>query len=582
MVAALLALVGCGSQPDESDEPVLILRSGTIHTMDDDGTIAEAMVVRDREIVYVGDDEGAEAYAGSNATIVDLAGKAVLPGFHDTHTHLLMGGVDLLNVDLHAVDTVSALVQTVAAWAREHPEATWVRGGGWNMADFDGLLHRSQLDAVVPDRPVLLYSVDGHTAFVNSRALAIAGIDRDTADPPNGRIERDAAGDPTGVLQEGATVLVSARLPPYPPTQVDQGLAEALAQANALGITTITEASVEGWMLEGYARAEAAGTLTLRVHGAAVVEPGEVGLRERFEALRERYSSERLAVGSAKLFIDGIIESKTAFMLEPYTDGTRGGPRFDDEDLRRIAIELDAAGVQLHAHVIGDGATRQFLDVLDAVVAGHGPRDRRPVLAHLEVVDPADVPRLAKLGALASFQLLWAYPDSYIQELTWPVIGPERSEHLYPVGALHRAGATIVAGSDWSVSSMNPFEQLEVAVLRRDPWEDDGPVLTPRHRIDLMTALRAFTSEGAKASFSEALVGTLAVGKRADFVVVDRDPFAIDPSELSRVRVESTWLDGVRVFERVGADEAARTPERRAAVRLRRSRSCPSRAGSRT
>lgn len=569
MVAS--TLVVCGEPPDApSSDPVLILRAGTIHTMDEAGTVVEAMVVRGHEIVYVGDDEGTEAFWSPHATVVELEEKVVLPGFHDAHTHLVMSGTDRLNVDLFSATTIDALLEAVGAWAERHPEVWWVQGGGWSMAAFEGILHASQLDAVVPDRPVLLYSVDGHTAFVNGVALELAGITRDTPDPPDGRIERDEAGEPTGVLQESAMTLVSELIPPPPPAQVDEGLADALLEANGFGITTIVDASVEAWMMEGYARAEATGALTLRVHGTAHVRPDEAGVRQRLEALRERYASERLMLGSAKLFIDGIIESRTATMLEPYTDGTNGTPIWTDEELRRSAIELDAAGFQLHAHVIGDAATRQFLDAVEVVAATNGRRDRRPLLAHLEVVDPQDFPRLAELGALADFQLAWAYPDAYIRDLTWPVIGPERSENLYPVGALHAAGATIVAGSDWYVSTMNPFEQLEVAVTRQDPWEDGGPVLTPQHRIDVRTALRAFTSAGAEASFSEELVGTLEVGKRADFVVVDRDPLAISPYELSEVRVEETWLDGEKVFDRADARRAARMAELHEDARRRR------------
>jgi predicted amidohydrolase YtcJ len=546
----LLLVAGFGLLGCQQPTTTLILRGGTIHVMDEGGTVAEAMVIRDREIVYVGDDDGTRRYENRHSMIIDLTGKTVLPGFHDAHTHLIMGGADLLNVDLFAATTVEQLVDAVRTWAETNPDAAWVQGSGWDMADFGGLLHKSQLDAVVADRPVLLWSADGHTAFANSKALEIAGITKDTPDPEDGQIERDDMGEPTGVLQEAAIDLVADRIPPYPIEQVDEGLAMALREANGFGITTIVDASVRDWMMEGYARAETAGSLTLRVHGAAWLEPEKLDELDEIEAMRDRYSSERVQVDSVKFFIDGIIESGTAYMLEPYTNGTNGTPIYSDEELREAAIALDAMGFQLHAHVIGDGAARQFLDALEAVNAANGARDRRPQLAHLEVVHPDDWPRFAELGVLANFQMAWAYPDPYIVELTWPVIGEERSQWLYPIGGLHEAGATIVAGSDWSVSSMNPFEAIEVAVTRQDPWTNEGDVLTPDHRIDVETAIRAYTSEGAKASFSEDLVGTLEVGKRADFIVVDRDPFAIPEHELSDVQVESTWLDGEVVFER--------------------------------
>ena len=540
-----LALAGC-----VPPEPVLVLRSGAIHTMDASVTIVEAMVVRDGEIVYLGSDEGTARYEGPDATILDLAGKVVLPGFHDAHTHLLLSGVDLLNVDVSSATTVDELVEAVAGWAAANPEAEWVRGGGWSMSDFQGLLHKSQLDAVVPARPVFLWSVDGHTGFANSRALELAGIGVGTPDPEDGVIERDESGEPTGVLQEDAAYLVADLAPDYSDAQVDEGLASAQREANALGITTIVEAQVdEPWLLEGYARAEADGSLSLRVHAAIVVEPEDEGFVDRLEAWRDEYESERLVIDTAKLFLDGIIESGTAYLLEPYADGTNAAPIFTNEQLEATAIALDAAGFQLHAHAIGDGATRQFLDAIEGVRLANGARDRRPILAHLELVDPSDFPRFAALGVYACFQPLWAYPDAYIQELTWPVIGPERSEHLYAIGGLHQAGASIVGGSDWSVSSMNPFEAIEVAITRQDPWTDDGLVLTPAHRTDLVTALRAYTSTAAETTFSEERSGTLEEGKRADFIVVDRDPFEIPPYELSDVRVEQTWLDGEVVFE---------------------------------
>jgi predicted amidohydrolase YtcJ len=554
LVGALVLLGRMPIHVGEVEAPTtLILRSGTIHTMDDDGTIAEAMVVRDGQIVYVGDDAGTRAYEGRNATIIDLSGKAVFPGFHDTHTHLLMDGTSRLYVDLFDATTVEALVDTVWTWAEQNSAAPWVQGGGWSMATFEGRLHKSQLDAVVPDRPVFLVSSDAHTAFVNSVALELAGITSATPDPKDGKIERDGVGEPTGVLHESACERVAELLPPYPVERVDEGLAQAMQQANQFGITTIVDASVRDWMLAGYSRAEAQGSLTLRVHGAVWASPELLDDLGQIDALRSQYSSERIRVDSVKLFVDGLIESETAVMLEPYTTGTNGTPIYSDEELHEAAIRLDAMGFQLHAHVIGDGATRQFLDTLEAVIEANGSRDRRPQLAHLEVVHPDDWPRLAALGAHANFQMLWAYPDPYIQELTRPLLGEQRSNYLYPIGALHAAGVTIVAGSDWAVSSMNPFEAIEVAVTRQNPWTNDGEVLTPQHRIDLETAIRAYTSSAAEATFSEDLVGSLEVGKRADFVVVDRDPFAISASELSDVEVEATWLDGEAVFQRVEA-----------------------------
>lgn len=552
VTSGLLFLAGC--QPNTSADPAtVVLKSGRIYTLNPSNTVAEAMAIRQGEIVFVGSDADADAYVGADTQVIALSGQTVLPGFHDTHTHLIWSATDLLNVDLFGAGSVAELQSIVAAWASAHPEAAWVEGGGWDMAVFDGLLNKSQLDEVVPDRPVILYSADGHTAFVNSKALALAGITASTADPEDGQIEHDAQGETTGILQESAMDLVAVLVPLYPEAQIDEGLANGLAEANLFGITTIIDASVyDEWLLSGYARAEAAGTLTVRVHATATVEPSDTGSLERISAWRDQYTSDLISVDAVKLFIDGIIESGTAYMLKPYTNGTNGTPNFSDQELLTDALAFDAAGFQLHAHAIGDGAVRQFLDAVETTAQRNGNRDRRPLVAHLEVIDPDDLPRFAELGAYACFQPLWAYPEPYITELTWPVIGTERSEWLYPIGAVQAAGGTLVAGSDWSVSSMNPFEAIEVAVTRQDPWEDGGDVLTPQHRIDLLSALRAYTSEAAKASFSEGRVGTLEVGKRADFIRIDQDPFAISPQALSDLVVLETWLDGTRVYSAEG------------------------------
>lgn len=555
--------VGCHSDPDGS---VIAFTEGHIYTLDAANTEVEVMVIQDGEIVYTGTRAGAQSWWDEGLVEVKLAGHTLLPGLHDSHTHLIWSAADLLNVDLYSATTVQELQSIVLEWAQANPNMEWVQGGGWDMSIFDGQLHKSQLDAVVPDRPTSLYAADGHSSFVNSLALSMAGITKNTPDPEDGRIERDQNGEPTGILRESAMTLVDELMPLMPDSQVDQGLINGQAEANAYGITTIIDASVDDWMLAGYRRAEDLGLLTLKVHGAVEVVPGDLENLTYLQQLRDEYTSDRVMVDAGKFYVDGIIESQTAVMLEPYEDGSNGLANFTEAELVTAAQELDQAGFQLHAHVIGDGAVRQFLDVVEEVNTLNGQRDRRPLLAHLEVIDPADIPRFMSLGVLADFQPLWAYPDPYITELTWPVIGPERSEWLYPMGAVVEKGGEVVGGSDWSVSSMNPFEAMEVAVTRQDPWEDNGEVLTPQHKIDVLTAIRAYTSSGARASFSEQDSGTLEVGKRADFIILDRNPFTIQPEELSDVVVLETWLEGERVY--LWNTSAAREKPRRRAHTL--------------
>jgi predicted amidohydrolase YtcJ len=559
-VPPLLLLAACQAPAD------LVVRDATVHTMDAASSVVTGFAARDGVLVYVGDSPG--AYIGPDTTVLTLDGAAVLPGFHDAHTHLLWSGADLLMVDLYSATDVASFQDTVATWAADHPDEAWVQGGGWDTSTFYGRIDRTTLDAVVTDRPAYVYSSDAHIGLASTLALAAAGITAATPDPADGTIERDANGEPTGVLLEGAMSLVDSLLPPYAEGTVDQGLRDAQSQANRFGLVSVVDAYVDTWMLDGYARAAARGELTVRVFGEVEVPPGSEGAAAEILDWANTYDTDRLVVAGAKLYLDGIIESQTAAMLEPYADGTNFTPYYTDADLQRLACELDAAGLQLHAHAIGDAAVRQFLDAVDALDVCNGPRDRRPLAAHIEVIDPDDIVRFAELGVYADFQPLWAYPDTYIEDLTEPVIGAERSEWLYPIGAVVDAGGTFVGGSDWSVTTQNPMPAIEVAVTRQSPWSDEGRVLTPQHLVDVETAIRAYTSEGAKASFSEDISGTLEVGKRADFIVLSDDPFAVDPHALSDVKVQQTWLDGARVYARNGAD-AKEEPERPVATERR-------------
>lgn len=541
------SLLGC------SGPPALLVRGGPLHTMDAAGTQASAMIVQGETIAYVGDEAGARAWLRARRARVDvleLEGRALLPGLQDTHVHLLAGGVEQGEVMLAELASVEALLDAVARWAAAHPEAAWVRGSGWSMAAFEGRLHRVQLDAIVPDRPVVLHAVDGHSVFVNSLALARAGIDARTQAPVGGVIERDASGEPTGVLHETAMQAVVELLPDPSEAEVDAGLARAQALAHAQGITSIVDAAASAWIVAGYARGRERDSLRLHVHAAVPIEPDHDAAVAEVVALRERFAGGPLQVDAIKLFVDGIVESQTAALLEPYVDGTQVAPLWSRDELHARVREADDAGLQLHAHVIGDAATRVMLDAIAELPPDH---ERRPLLAHLELIDTADIPRFAALGVHAAIQPLWAYPDAYVTDLTIPRIGSERGERLYPFGELVRAGATLVGGSDWTVSSMHVFAAIEVALTRRDPKLDAAAELAPLgvdQQLDRMTALRAYTSHAARASHAEHERGSLELGKRADFVVLSHDPLVIDAFALSEVSVEQTWFGGALVFER--------------------------------
>lgn len=539
-----LLLGACSPEATPPRPADVVLTGGVVYTMEPGALAMEAVALSEGRIVAVGSSASIAAYIGPDTTVEALEGRAVLPGFVDAHTHPVWSGAELQTVDLYEVASMEELLAVVEAYATSHPDEPWVQGGGWDAPTFEGALDKALLDAIVPDRPVFLASADGHSAWVNSVALATAGITADTPDPPGGAILHDADGEPTGVLREDAVSLVADWIPAYSDALVDAGLAAALADIHAFGITTIIDANVEDWTLDAYGRAEAAGALNLRVYGA--VEALPAGGRSQIAdivAMRDAYASPLIAISSVKFYLDGVIESETAAMIDPYEDGTNGELLFTDRALDSLFAEADEAGLQLHAHAIGDGAVRQMLDAVERLPPG----ERRPLAAHIEVIDPLDVPRFAALGVYADFQPLWAYPDAYITELTVPFIGADRAEWLYPLAAVAAEGGTLVAGSDWSVSSMNPWEAIEVAMTRRDPEDPAGEVLTPQHRVDLLTILKAYTADGARAVHAEADLGTLTPGKLADLVVLDRDPFATAEADLSEVRVITTFVGGVAV-----------------------------------
>ncbi len=544
----LLGIAACGG-----DDPAdLVLRHGTIYPLAGDTGTVEALAIRHGRIVYAGTDAGALTYIGARTTQIELEGRMVLPGFHDTHMHPI-SGIGLTEPTLGTLDTREAILDSVGRYAAGHPELPWIRGTGWQLPVFPSADPRKEwLDQVVPDRPVYLGAADGHSAWVNSKALEIAGVTRDTRDPVNGRIERDqATGEPSGTLRERAMDLVARHLPARTQAEIQAGVRRALAMANALGITTVHEANAGPELLQAYAMLDSAGQLSARVVAAMRTDP-QAGISQvdSLRAWRGRYAGRRyFAPRAAKIFADGVIEAKTAALLEPYLGGgDRGEANLSPPAMDSLVAALDAAGFQVHVHAIGDRAVRMTLDAFEHARQHNGPRDARPIIAHLELIDPADIPRFAALGVIPSFQPLWAYADEYITQLTEPVLGPARSRWLYPIGSLAKAGARLSAGSDWSVSSMNPLEAIQVAITRRAPDSMAGPAWIPEETVDLRTMLAAYTMGGAYAAGEESSNGSLEVGKAADLIVLDRNLYRIPATEIHSARVLLTILDGREVF----------------------------------
>jgi len=501
----------------------------------------------------------------STTEVVDLAGGLVAPGFTDAHVHAVQGGLERVRCDLSAGETRDDYLRIVADYAAAHPELPWILGGGWAMAAFPGgTPTAADLDRVVSDRPVFLPNRDHHGAWVNSRALELAGIDRHTPDPPDGRFERDANGHPTGTLHEGALAAVSRLLPPTSEEEYYQALLEGQRHLHSVGVTGWQDAIVGDYVGMDdpgptYRRAAERGDLTADVVGALWWDRDR-GLEQIAElvARREKLTHGRFRATSVKIMQDGVAENFTAAMLGPYLDrcghptDNRGHSFVDAAALRDCVTQLDAVGFQVHIHAIGDRGVREALDAFEQIVE---PARWRHHIAHLQVVHPADVPHFAELGVAANVQMLWACLDDQMVELTIPFLGTERAAWQYPFGDLHGAGARLVAGSDWPVSTPNPLEAIHVAV-NRTAWGESGPAgeqqFLPEQALALEAAFAAYTSESAWINHRDLRdgAGLLAPGAVADLVVLDRDPFAGPAAEIGATEVCSTWIDGTPVYRR--------------------------------
>lgn len=545
---------------------VLVLRGGAAfdgHTY----RPGHGVVVAGGRVRAVAPDADLASYVATGERVeeVDLAGGLVLPGFQDAHVHPVQGGLLRLRCDLAELETREDYLEAVASYAAAHPKLEWVIGGGWTMSVFGTAGPRADdLSAMVPDRPVVLVNRDHHGTWVNRRALELAGIDRHTPDPPDGRIERDADGEPTGMLHEGAMHLVDHLVPPISQDDLYAGLLEAQSYLHGFGVTAWQDAILGEYAggadaSPAYLRAVEAGTLTARVRGALWWrrDLGEEQVDDLIER-RERYTRGRLVAGSVKIMQDGIAENFTAGMTTPYLDAcghatdNLGLSFVDAAALQRHVTRLDAEGFQVHVHAIGDRAAREALDAFAAACAANGPaasERNRHHIAHLQVVHPGDVPRFAALGVTANIQALWAHYDDQMVEMTIPYLGEERSTWQYPFGDLARAGAHLAAGSDWPVTTPDPLAAIHVAVNRWAYGEEgragSEPFL-PEQALTLEQAFAASTSGSARTNHLDE-TGTLAPDALADLAVLDRDPFAGDPAEIGATRVRATYVDGERV-----------------------------------
>ena len=522
-----------------------VFTNGTIYSMDPKVPNPDWVEVVDGSIASVG---RGSAPAGD---AFDLEGRVLLPGFHDAHIHPSFSGLNLIQCELHdlGVDkatNVETFQRAVKAYADSHPDAPWILGGGWAMEQVEGGIVRAEwLDAVVPERPVYLVSSEGHAAWVNTKAMELAGIDARTPDPSDGRIERDSDGSPNGTLQEGAAFLVGNIVPPVSNADNKAGILAAQDLMLSLGITSWQDAWVENDAHDAYLELDRSGELVGTAIGSLWWDRDR-GM-EQLPELIERYGErgKRYRPGSIKFMVDGVCENGTAAMVHPYagTHDDRGMAFLSREILLDAVPKTMAAGIQPHFHGIGDRAIR---DALDAVAAGDPDhaRSTRPHIAHVQVVAPDDVRRFAELNVAVNAQSLWACHDDTMVDLTAPRLGTERTRWQFPFRSLIDAGAVFACGSDWAVSTADPFPQMFVAATRRMP--EDDRVFQPEQAISLAESLAGFTTGAAWVNHEETRSGSITQGKAADLVVVDGDPLDLD--QVLDAKVAATFVGGHLVY----------------------------------
>jgi predicted amidohydrolase YtcJ len=535
------------------DAPTLITNAKIV-TMDPLVPCASALLVRQGRVAALGNEDDMRAIARPGARQIDAGGRLVLPGFQDTHIHLQDAGHGYNSAaSLDDARSVPALLAILRREAARRPEG-WVEGAGWYAGIFtEHNLDRHVLDAAVPDRPCYIVASDGHNACLNSRACEAIGLASGTSDPLNGHFVRDREGDPTGMLHEEAVFWAEKRMPETTDAQYADGVRYAQALCNRHGITGVLDAAIGERHARVYERLAQAGELTVRVAATAKVFPHESTEEAvaRLCELRRAAQSEMFKVHSAKFFLDGVFENRTAAMLEPYSDAAGGNAplMFGHNQVKELFTAFDAARFQIHVHVIGDGAARAALDGLEAARLANGGWPSLHQIAHVQSIDPADIPRFRALGAMANVQPLWARNEPSVTEMTLPLVGPERGKSIYAFRSLIDAGAPFCLSSDWGVSTLNPFPIMETALTRQPPAKEGrvAPFL-PEQRMTREECVRGYTVNAAAAAWRADGTGSLSVGKSADLIILDHDIFTCNAYDIGDTRVLLTLLAGREVY----------------------------------
>jgi predicted amidohydrolase YtcJ len=560
VAATLIAGLIVGAQRDDNDGPVdVIIHNAKVYTAGSRGAMAEAVAVRGNQILRVGTDREVVRLRRPRTLMIDAKGGAVLPGFNDAHLRLIDGGLALDQVDLLDAPTLEETQARIRKWAEGNPDRPWVLGGGWHHQAFpDSLPARQMLDSIVADRPVQLFSRDGHMSWVNTKALRLAKVTKQTPDPPNGTIVRDARGEPTGVLKEAAMALVGHLVPQPTSEERASALRAAVEEAHKYGITSVQDVDASLDEFETYAAAHRNGDLKVRVYAALPIgqashDPSDAEL-DRLETLLAKYPDDPLfKAGAVELSLDGTVEANSAFLLEPYANRSSSGEaHYDADDLNRVVRRLDGRGWQVLTDAAGDRAVQWALNAYEHAVRSNPEpkRGRRHRIEHADIVSSTDVPRFGALGVIASTQPFLGSPSEERLGLWSRHLGAERGSTGWPLRSIAGKRGHLAFGSDWPAAPLNPMLGVMTAVTRTTPDGTPEDAWVPEERIALKSALDAYTSGAAWASFDEQRKGTIEAGMLADLVVMSDDIFSAPPSRLSSATVEITIFDGKVVFRR--------------------------------
>jgi predicted amidohydrolase YtcJ len=533
----------------------LMFISGSVYTVDKNRTWAQAVAIAGDQIVFVGSNKGAEAYLGSETVVIDLGGKMVLPGFVDAHAHPSHAMDFVGNISLYLLDSLGEYEKAIAEFVESHPDAEFYRGSGWADTLFPNFGPTKEiLDAIIPDRPIAIVSYDGHSMWVNSVTLERAQITKDTPDPDGGRIERDPeTGQPSGTLRETAFKLIKSVIPDHSIEERKKALLTYQEMANRAGITMSHDAMLDAQAIAAFNALAEEDQLKMRFRGSITLEPKQ-GIKQQIETVVEERSINThpyFQTHAAKIFVDGVVEGGTAFLLEPYEHKpeSRGEPIWDPEILKDSCVALDSENIQIHFHVIGDAAARITLDALEHAQIKNGRRDSRHLVTHLQLVEPEDIKRFKQLEVIGVPQPFWFKIDDYYAELALPYLGKERAAKQYPMKSFIDAGVIMASASDFPVTiPFDPLIAIQIGITRLDSVEATEEVLWPEERASLEDLITSFTYNGAYANFLENETGSIEVGKQADIIVLDQNLFEIPTNEIAKARVLLTLVDGVEVF----------------------------------